>query len=674
MPEFTNELIKESSPYLLQHAHNPVNWVAWNAETLQKAKDENKLLIISIGYAACHWCHVMEHESFEDKIVAGLMNDHFIPVKVDREERPDIDDIYMAACQLSNNRGCGWPLNAFALPDGRPVWAGTYFPKENWINILDQFITIKKNEPGRLEDAANQLTQRIKQYDIITPSAIESEFNLNQVHLLASDLLSEIDFEYGGRKGNPKFPMPVIYEYLLPYYKLTGNASALEATLVSLDRMAYGGIYDQVGGGFSRYSVDAIWLVPHFEKMLYDNGQLISLYANAYKLTGKPLYNKIIRQTLEYIDREMTEHNSGGFYSALDADSEGVEGKYYVWQKSEIEEIIGDRMLSALYCKYYNITDQGNWEHNNILYHDPENFNFNESEISPESLENILQTCNQKLLERRKSRIRPGTDDKILTSWNALMLKGYIDAYTATGDHTYLEKAIANANYLRNNQMDKSGRLNRNFKAGKSSINAFLDDYALVIQAFIGVYEATLNDQWLNDAVNINEYAIGHFYNPVTNMFYYTSDIDPPLITRKMELSDNVIPSSNSVMARNLKKLHALTGIDKYAIICKAMMSNMVSQIQQSRQPSFYANWCRLWLELATPLTEVAVCGPDALKLSLQLQKNYLPGVIIAGSSHSSEIPLLKERFVPGSTFIYVCKNNSCQMPVETVEEALDYI
>jgi uncharacterized protein len=671
MYEYTNDLIRESSPYLLQHAHNPVNWVAWNEAALQKAREENKMLIISIGYSACHWCHVMEHESFEDKIVAGLMNDHFICIKVDREERPDIDDIYMTACQLSNNRGCGWPLNAFALPDGRPVWAGTYFPKENWINILDQFITLQKKDTARLEEAANQLTSKIRKYDTVDTPASQAEFSIKDVHILASDLMADIDFEYGGRKGNPKFPMPVIFEFLLHYHHETGNSRVLDAVTITLDRMARGGIFDQIGGGFARYSVDAIWLAPHFEKMLYDNAQLVSLYANAYKLTGKVLYKKIIVHTIEFIKREMTDPTTGGFFSALDADSEGVEGKYYVWSKEEIEKVIADKNTSDIYCKYYNISDEGNWEHTNILYHDQDAFNKNDTNPDKVKINELIESCNRKLLEERATRIRPSTDNKMLTSWNALMIKGCTDAYTALNDQQYLDMALKTADFIVRNQMDEKYRLNRNFMDGKSVINAFLDDYATVVQAFISIYEVTTDEKWIQYADKMTAYVIRHFYQTDAGMFYYTSEVDPPLVTRKTELSDNVIPASNSIMARNLRKLAALTGNKSYERICHRMMDAMHDRILQSRQPGFYANWCSLLLELSLPVTEIAICGPDAVQQIIELQKQYIPGLIIAGSTVPSSLPLLENRYADGKTYIYVCKDHSCKMPTESVDEAL---
>ncbi|MBK9254083.1 MAG: thioredoxin domain-containing protein [Saprospiraceae bacterium] len=676
---YTNALIEESSPYLLQHAHNPVNWEAWNEATLKRAKEEGKMLIVSIGYSACHWCHVMEHESFEDPIVAGLMNDHFIPVKVDREERPDIDNIYMTACQLSNQRGCGWPLNAFALPDGSPVWAGTYFPKEQWINILDQFIGLQRTKSPKLQEAAESLTSGIRKFDTIHKADINSGQNItlqiDQIHLIVSDFLGTIDFDNGGRLGQPKFPMPVSYEFLLQYYFHTGDPRTLEAITITLDKMANGGLYDQIGGGFARYSVDNIWLVPHFEKMLYDNSQLISLYAQAYKLTGNELYKNVIIQSLEFIDREMTEHKSGGIYTALDADSEGVEGKFYVWTKKEIEKAINDPYKSNIYVDYFGISEHGNWEENNILYHDPSKFKPETYDISSSELNSLIEECNILLLAERAKRIRPGLDDKILTSWNALMIKAYVDAFLALGQNKYLESAISIAKFITERQMSHDYRLNRTFKNNFSKINGFLDDYAHTISAFISLFQSTFDSDWIEMAKNMTEYVILHFYDQSSGLFFYTSDIDPQIVARKMELQDNVIPSSNSVMARNLHYLGAIFDKKEYHEMSVQMFINISEQLIQSRQPSFYANWCRLMIELTIPSFEVVITGPDALKRSLEMQKEYLPNAIFVGSQDDKQLPLLQGKSVSTTqTNIFVCVNKTCQLPVTETSDALNQV
>ncbi len=667
--EHTNALINETSPYLLQHAHNPVNWNAWNDETLARAKKENKLLIISIGYAACHWCHVMEHESFEDSTVAKLMNDHFIPIKVDREERPDVDDVYMTACQLVSGRGCGWPLNAFALPDGRPIWAGTYFPKDQWMDILKQFNTLQETDRAKLEDSAEKITQGINSFEdsgIIDVS--DKEFSKSTLDKIETDFLSNIDFKEGGRNGAPKFPMPNNYEFLLKVYELNKNPKTLEAVTTTLDKMAAGGIYDQIGGGFARYSTDGEWHVPHFEKMLYDNGQLLSLYANAYKLTANPRYKEIIEQTIAFVKRELTSPE-GGFYSSLDADSEGEEGKFYVWSKDQIDSVFNDKKKSDVFNAYYGVTKNGNWDHTNILkITNPTAAK--KYKISEEQLNSILKEGEQKLMAIRAERIRPGTDDKILTSWNGLMIKGLLDSYTALGTKDYLDMALRTARFISEKQMTKEGKLNRNYKEGKSTINAFLDDYATTIDAFLRLYEVTFDEQWIDKSTLMTNYVIAHFEDP-KGYFYYTSDIDAPLIARKKDMSDNVISSSNSIMGRNLAKLGELTYNKEYTSKSRTMILRMVDKIDEGGQPNFYSNWCQLYTEHLNPPYEIAILGQNALALSLEMQKNFLPDAVFLGGQSEGKLELLKDKLQEGSDKIYVCKNKVCKFPVSTVAEAI---
>ncbi|MFT5386272.1 MAG: hypothetical protein ACI81W_003685, partial [Saprospiraceae bacterium] len=432
---YTNHLANESSPYLLQHANNPVDWHPWGNEALDKAKKNNQLILVSIGYSACHWCHVMEHESFEDTTVAKIMNDNFVSIKVDREERPDIDDVYMSACQLSSGKGCGWPLNAIALPDGRPVWAGTYFPKKQWLEVLDYFIKISAEEPEKLEEYAKNLTGELKSGENIVINTADQNFNKETLDEITKAFLKNIDFKKGGRTGSPKFPMPNNYEFLLGQYYHNDDQQALDAVSTTLNKMANGGIYDQIGGGFSRYSTDDLWKVPHFEKMLYDNGQLVSLYAHAYKATKNPLYKKVVEETLDFIKRELTD-KSGGFYSSLDADSEGEEGKFYVWTQEEIDAVFKEEKTNKIFKDYYAIVARGNWEDKkNILLRSKDIEEIaKDHKLSVEEITTIIDQAKTTLMAARDKRIRPGTDDKILTSWNALMLIGYIDAYKAFGD------------------------------------------------------------------------------------------------------------------------------------------------------------------------------------------------------------------------------------------------
>lgn len=664
-----NKLINESSPYLLQHAYNPVDWHPWGPEALEKAKRENKLLIVSIGYAACHWCHVMEHESFEDSTVAAIMNEHFVSIKVDREERPDVDDIYMSAAQLISGRG-GWPLNAFALPDGRPVWAGTYFPKERWMDILKQFADLKQNDYARLESSANQLVSGIKSIDEIVLEA-PKDYNSDDIQQLAKAFVTQIDQIDGGRRGAPKFPMPNNYEYLMKYAVFYQDESAKEALLTTLDKMARGGIYDQAGGGFARYSVDEKWLVPHFEKMLYDNGQLISLYSDAYRMTRNPLYKKTVLHSIEFVERELMNDN-GRFYSSLDADSDGEEGKFYVWKETEIDELFTDPKLNSIIKDVYNITPEGNWEHGNNILHitDTEETLATRHKVTPEELRSLLAEANERMLNARASRVRPGLDDKILTSWNALMIKGLVDAYKALGETRFLDRAIQSMKNLLKDQMQSDYRLLRNYKDGKASINAFLDDYALTIQSLLALYEVTFDEQWIETASSLMDYALVHFNNEETKMLFYTSDVDPPLIARKTELSDNVIPASNSTMARNLYRLGELYYNQDYIDQARQMLANMWPNINRAQQPSFYSNWLQLQLDIVNPPFEIAISGAEALAKAHEMMRKYRPNAFYLGAETESDLPLLKFKYVEDATMIYVCQNKTCKLPVTEIEEA----
>lgn len=669
---YMNHLANENSPYLLQHARNPVDWYPWGDEALEKARKEQKMLLISIGYAACHWCHVMEHESFEDSTVAAVMNEHFVCIKVDREERPDIDDVYMTACQLASGAGCGWPLNAFALPDGRPVWAGTYFPKDRWMAILDQFKSLWENDQDKLESYAKQLTSGIKAQDQIIKGAPQL-LKIDEAKAMAENMISQVDKEFGGRKGAPKFPMPSNYRYLLMYYQMTGDSKALDAVTITLDRMARGGIYDQLGGGFARYSVDAQWLAPHFEKMMYDNGQLVSLYSEAYQITQNPRYKEVIEETIGWLDREMT-HPDGGFYSSLDADSEGEEGKFYVWSEEEINSLL-DPETVEIYKAYYNILPYGNWEEKNILYQKESHTEIAEQfEVDPSTLSDIIGRANAVLFEARSKRERPGLDDKILTSWNALMLTGLVDAFRATGEKSYLEKALKNGQFIHDNMLQEDGRLDRNFKDGKTKINAFLDDYAFLIEAYINLYEVTFDEKWILAARDLADYTLENFYNEESDFFNYTSKLDPPLIAQKMELGDNVIPGSNSAMARNLNFLYHYFESEDYLKKSDQMLFNMIGPIIQSKQTSFYSNWTTLYLEKLHPTYEVAILGERALEKSYELQREFHPNTVFMGGQDEGSLPLLKDKLQHGRTMIYVCQNKVCQLPVEEKTKAMEQI
>lgn len=615
--EFTNTLINETSPYLLQHAHNPVNWYAWNEESLQKAKDENKLILVSIGYSACHWCHVMEHESFEDSAVAKVMNDHFICIKVDREERPDIDQIYMNAVQLMTGRG-GWPLNCITLPDGRPVYGGTYFPKDQWLQVLNSVKDLFANEGQKAEEYAEKLMQGIQQNELIEVNKTEANFSKKDLQEIYEPWTNQFDGKEGGPNRAPKFPLPNNYQFLLKYAFLTNDKELKAYIDLTLEKMAFGGIYDQVGGGFARYSTDALWKAPHFEKMLYDNGQLVSLYSEAYQATKNPLYKQVVYETLEFIQRELTSEK-GVFYSALDADSEGEEGKFYVWQKEELEKILGDDF--DLLKDYWNINSKGLWEHGNyiLLRRDDDEEIAKKHNKTIEELQTIVHSAKAKLLSERSKRIRPGLDDKQLTSWNALMAKGYVDAYRAFGDKAFLQAAEKNLNFLLTKQRKEDGGLWHSHKEGRSTINGFLEDYCFTVEALIAMYEATFEVKWLNEARGFANYSIDKFFDDKSKMFFFNSVDDKQLIARKTEVTDNVIPASNSSMAKGLFYLGHYFDNPRFLEISTQMLNNVKPSM--AAYGSGYSNWAILMLHQVFPFYEIAIVGEEAAEKREELRQ-----------------------------------------------------
>ena len=628
--------------------------MAWGAKAWAKAKVEDKPVIVSIGYSACHWCHVMEHESFEDTVVANLMNENFVCIKVDREERPDVDQIYMEAVQLITGQG-GWPLNAICLPDGRPVYAGTYFKRENWMQVLHYLALHFKNNREELMTQAAEITNGIKVMDTIL-FIKDTTFAATDRAVMFAKIDSAWDYEKGGRRGAPKFPMPITMEYLLQNYFYTQDEKALKAVTVTLNQMAQGGIYDHVGGGFSRYSVDDSWTIPHFEKMLYDNGQLVSLYSRAYQITKNEAYKQVVYETLGYIDREMTDE-SGGFYSALDADSEGKEGKFYVWTYDDLKRILGNNFEE--FCKYYEVTKEGNFEEGKINLR----IKNQESRIKTQKNWKVL------LLEERSKRVRPGLDDKLLTSWNALMLKGYVDAYKAFGDGRFLKIALVNANFIKKNCIKPDHSIYRNYKKGKANINGFLDDYSFVIEAFIALYQATLDEQWLKEAKQLADHAVEHFYSAEVGVFYYTSIKDAPLIARKTETSDNVIPSSNSSMAKGLFLLGHYYENESYLKIVRQQLMNMKEYALV--HTAFYAGWAMLLDSYIDEPYQIAIVGDNVLTIVNEFNKQYLPNSMLIGSIENSTLPLLEGKYKAGETWIYICRNKTCGLPVKTVAEAL---
>ncbi|MDW3649169.1 MAG: thioredoxin domain-containing protein [Bacteroidia bacterium] len=660
-----NQLIHESSPYLLQHANNPVDWHPWGEKALKKAKEENKLILVSIGYAACHWCHVMEHESFEDEQVAKIMNEHFVCIKVDREERPDIDKIYMDAVQLMTRQG-GWPLNAFALPDGRPVYGGTYFRKDQWIDVLRQLAGLYQNDPQQVLSYADEMVTAMKSMVQVKPP-MPGSFSLTLLEKVWETWKERIDFEWGGRKVEQnKFPVPANLRMLLRAGHFLQNEEMLEAARVSLRRMAFGGIYDQLGGGFARYSVDKYWKIPHFEKMLYDNGQLLSLYAEAYEQDPQDLYKEVVYRSLEFIERELMSEE-GGFYSSLDADSEGVEGKFYVWSHQEVKEILEED--AQLFSDFYNVIPQGNWEETNVLFSLETEAEFARRwNLNPDSFSQKMAEGRAKLLEARAKRIRPGLDDKILCSWNALMLQGYLDAYRVFGEEAFLQTALKNARFIREKLTD-GPQLYRNYKNGKRSINAFLDDYAMLIEAYISLYQQTFEEEWLEQAKVHMEYVEEHFHDSDSELYFYSSDEDPVLIHRKIETQDDVIPSSNAAIAHSLYNLGLLYHKMDYQDKARTMFATIKEDLMM--YPAWFAHWGQLALKDLFPHFEVAITGEKALTFRKEIGKSYNPNRLFAGAVSESKLPILDQRFTDQS-MIYICQQNSCQLPVSEVEAALE--
>ncbi len=605
--KFTNHLIHENSPYLLQHAHNPVNWYPWGKEALEKAEKEDKLILISIGYSACHWCHVMAHESFENEEIAKIMNENFICIKVDREERPDVDNIYMTAVQLITGRG-GWPLNCFALPDGRPVYGGTYFRPSDWKKILLNLSESYKLDKTKFKETADNIEKGIKKSEFDFNDIEESDFDFNKISDAVNRIRPSFDEKNGGMNYSPKFPMPVFWNFLTEYTFYTEDKDIKKQLELTLNKIAEGGIYDQLGGGFSRYSTDAKWIVPHFEKMLYDNAQLVSLYSVAYQFTGNNLYRNIVFQTLDFIENEMTSEE-GAFFSSYDADSEGEEGKYYVWSKKEIDSLL--KKDSDFFCDYYNVTSEGNWEHDkNILYvSDQKDKILKKYNLSKVYAKDKLSDLKKILLKEREKRTKPGLDDKILTSWNALMISGYADAYKVFGKPEYLKAAEKAAEFISDKMMTDKNTLMRSYKKGNAKIEAFSDDYALMTEAFIKLFQVSGDEYYLLKARNLTEYLLNHFYDKKSGMFFYTSDLTHELAVRQKEISDNVIPSSNSVTAKNLYMLGIYFSNTTYSDIAEKMTAKM--QENALSDINFFAGWASLLLHLSEPAYELVITGKN---------------------------------------------------------------
>lgn len=674
-----NRLQYESSPYLLQHAHNPVDWYAWRPEAFDRAKRENKPILVSIGYATCHWCHVMERESFENEDVAAFMNAYFINIKVDREERPDVDAIYMEACQILSGSG-GWPLNCFLTPEGKPFYAGTYYPpraaynKPGWFQLLQHLHKIWTTQPETALEQAEKLLEHIQRNDNVFVRAPDLSQDLGEREgSMTPKILENIFYRMrerfdryeGGFGGAPKFPSTMAIQYLLQYHYFTGNKEALDQARLSLNKMIHGGIYDQLGGGFARYATDNAWLVPHFEKMLYDNALLVSVLSDAFQMTQDELYRETIEETLEYVSREMT-HPDGGFYSAQDADSEGIEGKFFVWQKAEIDALLGAD--APLFEAFYGVSEAGNWEHANILWREKTYAQFaGEQNLNEDHLKATLKKNRHKLFNAREKRIHPGLDDKIVLGWNALMISAYARAYNALGNQTYLNQAEQCMDFIKKNFADSEKGLFHVWKNGQGQYNAFLEDYAFVIAANIDLYEITFDLGYLRAAEAWTEHVLSHFEDAESGLFFFTPVNQDDIVLRKKDLYDNATPSGNSTMVHNLQRLGLL--VDRPAWRDKAHLMLLTMRETVERYPLSFERWATALVQEIYPMLEIAVVGQDAYAYAGAIRQRYLPNKILAATIiPNNEIPLLAGKSAASNTFIYVCRDFICRQPVVSLE------
>lgn len=669
-----NKLMNSSSPYLLQHAYNPVNWYPWEDEALKKAKEEDKPIIVSIGYSTCHWCHVMEQQSFENEEIAAIMNSNFICIKVDREERPDIDQVYMDAIQTMGLQG-GWPLNVFLTPDQKPFYGDTYFPPDGWSQLLKNVAEAFNNKRDQLEESADNFTKQLNESDLNRYKIGKGSLGFSKETFVESISLFEKNFDKinGGMQRTPKFPMPSIWNYLLDVFHQYQNDSAREMVIFTLKKIAYGGIYDHIGGEFARYSTDEQWHVPHFEKMLYDNGQLLSLFAKGHALIPEADFEKTVLQTIQWLENEMLS-KGGGYYSALDADSEEEEGKYYCWTYEEFIKLTdGD---SELLSEFYNVTETGNWEDGkNILrlLKSTDDFIVKHS-LNAAEFKALITRFEAKAYKIREDRVRPALDDKILTSWNGLVIRGLVDSYKAFQIEDISKKAFRTGEFITKNLISDK-KLYRNYKNGLATIDAYLEDYAWAIDGLIGLYEISLDYKWLRLARQLTIYAIEYFYDPVEGFFFFTSDTSGALITRKKEIFDNVIPSSNAGMAKNLYLLGHYYQDDDLQAIAKKMVIGMSNLIKE--EPEYLSYWASVLLLHSNPITEVVIAGKPDQQIINQFLKLSFGNVLLMGNSSEEReyMPLTtgKEAINNKVTF-YVCRDKTCQLPVTNINSAIDQV
>lgn len=666
-----NKLINESSPYLLQHAHNPVDWHPWGEEALQKAEKENKPILVSIGYAACHWCHVMERESFEDEDTAALMNEKFVNIKIDREERPDLDHIYMDAVQAINGNG-GWPLNVFLTPQRKPFYGGTYFPpipvhnRASWRDVLKSISHAFETKRDEIEQQAENLTQHLESSNNFGISTGSGELlGSDDIEQMTRNALATADTFNGGFGRAPKFPQTFTIRFLLNSYFFTGNEKALKQACLSLDKMIDGGINDQLGGGFARYSTDEMWLAPHFEKMLYDNALIVMALAEAYQLTGNKKYYDAIVNTLDFTEREMLSPE-GGFYSALDADSEGVEGKFYVWSKAEIESVLGED--AYVFNRYYDVSEKGNWEHTNILHVTLPLEEFARSNnLDAVQVEDVLRRAREKLLLVRSKRVRPLTDDKILLGWNAMMNAAYCKAFAATGIEKYRLIAVKNMEFLIEKFGGNSeGGFFHTYKNGSARYPAFLDDYSQLIHALVHLQEITSDASYLEKVKTLVKWCFDHFSDEETGYFYFTNDLQDDVIVRKKELYDGAVPSGNSLMAWNLYYCGVVFDHAVWRERAIKMCSGLKDVVRQ--YPGSFGVWAMLMQSLSKGVPEIAVIGGNLDTFLRELLRTFIPFRIVQSSpTETKDFPLLAGKKSSSIPIVYLCKDYSCQTPVNEV-------
>lgn len=683
--KFTNSLVEETSPYLLQHAHNPVNWYAWGERALQKAKAENKVILVSIGYSACHWCHVMEAESFENETVAMLMNTNFINIKIDREERPDLDHIYMDAVQAISGSG-GWPLNVFLTPEAKPFYGGTYYPpvkafnRSSWTDVLQSIAQSWKERENEIISQAENLTDYLSQSNNLQKKSFipvieetQSLFDIANCDTMFEAIIKTADKEWGGFGKAPKFPQTATIQYLLQYHHNTKNKIALDQALLSIDKMLQGGIYDHIGGGLARYSTDTEWLAPHFEKMLYDNALLTIVLCDAWQITGNLKYKAAILDIINFIKKELTQAD-GGFYAALDADSEGVEGKFYVWSKEEIDDILGKD--SPVFCKYFNITEEGNWDGVNILrilQAAPDFIIANNLEM--ESFIDTINSCLNKLEIIRSQRVKPALDDKIILSWNALMLKAIAKAAVVLQDQSLADMAVKNFEFLEKSFKKEPAlpEMWHTYKNKTAKYPAFLDDYAYLIAACIQLYELKYDLTYLEKALAYCQYVIDNFSDEEKIFFYFTNAHQTDIIVRKKEIYDGATPSGNSIMALNLLTLSIIYEKPEWQL----RSVNMLLSIKETvlKFPGSFGIWASLLQQYSFTTYEIAVVGVNASNIGQEIGLHYLPfKVLMATTNASDKYPLLIGKHSSTETLIYLCKQYNCLQPYRTITEFLTYI